>query len=115
MSNRNRTAGHNWERETTKKYRELGFNATTSRYTSREKDDQKVDLCGTEPINIQAKFTKNYPDFHSLLNEMPNDGNYNVVHHKRNRGKGKPKEHIVVMLEEDWLQIVEVLKTENII
>lgn len=108
--NRNRTAGHNFERFVCAAYKLMGFNARTSRYASREKDDELVDLVGTEPFNVQCKFTKNAPNMHELLKQMPKDLNHNVVYHKRkNRGV------TVTMMMEDWHEIVRMLKREAII
>ena len=111
----NRRAGNSFERYLSSLYKSIGFDSTTSRFSSREKDSQKVDLCGTDPINVQAKYTKNYPNFYELLSEMPNDGNYNIIHHKRNRGVGKPNEQIVVMKTNDWMDIIEMLKNEKLL
>lgn len=72
MSNRNRTAGHNWEREVRNDLIELGWeDAATSRYASREMDDLKVDLVRTDPYYIQCKTSAKKIDYLSLLNEMP--------------------------------------------
>lgn len=112
----NRTAGNNYERTLAQEYRDLGFDkAATSRYVSRERDDAKVDLCYTVPFNVQAKYTKNYPNMFSLLDEMPKDNNFNVIHHKKNIGVGKTPEEIVVLKKEDWFEIIKILKGNKII
>lgn len=82
-----RRAGHNFERTTVQEMKELGFTrCTTSRYSSREKDDQKVDLCYTEPFSIQTKrVNKNIP-YHDILKQMPIESseNINVILHRKN-------------------------------
>lgn len=100
----NRTAGHTFERWCRKWWCGMGFPCTTSRYSSREKDDAKVDLCGTEPFNIQCKFTETI-NLHTLLASMPKDTNYNLVFHKR-----KNKGTVVAMKLEDFQEILEVYK-----
>lgn len=97
----NRTAGHSFERWCKQWWSKLGFKCTTSRYSSREKDDQKVDLCGTEPFNVQCKYTQNI-NFHTLLETMPKDANYNIVFHKK-----KNKGVVVAMRLEDFEELLK--------
>ena len=79
-----RRAGHTYERDLVKEWKELGWTeAATSRYESRTLDDQKVDLVNTDPYQIQAKRTARAPNFHELLDSMPKNGKTNVVFHKR--------------------------------
>ncbi len=56
MSNKNRSKGHNAERYFAKVFREeLGFiDCKTTRYSSRELDDLKIDLVNL-PFNVQIK------------------------------------------------------------
>ena len=45
MGNRNRDKGNNYERKIAQELRDLGFNdVVTSRYASKETDDNKIDL-----------------------------------------------------------------------
>lgn len=108
--NSNRDKGHRLEREISKRMRQLGFNATTSRYSSKEKDENKVDLCGTEPFNLQCKSHNVFKNPIDILKSMPKDGNYNVVIEKVKR-----KGVFAIMDLEDFLALVEILKTEKII
>jgi hypothetical protein len=81
MSNRNRTAGHNWEREVVKDLKQVGFkDAVSSRYESKRLDDAGVDVVNTGPFNIQCKNETKRPDYHKLITEMP--PGMNVVLHK---------------------------------
>ena len=96
----NRRKGHGFERIVRLKWREHGWEkAETSRYASREKDDQKVDLCYTDPYNVQCKSVQAI-NLHTVLSEMPDDDNMNIVFHKRNR-KG-----VIVAMSEDTFWVL---------
>ena len=61
---RNRTRGHNFERQIALEFRELGWKtACTTRYASRMRDDQKVDIFQTNPLqklnNMESSQTSN--------------------------------------------------------
>lgn len=102
-----RTKGHNYERTIMNLFKRLGWkDCATSRYASREIDDQKVDLVRTEPFNVQCKNTQTI-NFHTILSEMPKDSNYNVVFHKRTR-----KGTVVAMELDDFIEILSMLKKE---
>lgn len=102
MSNRNRTAGHGFEREVVQDFRNAGFSeCVSSRSESKRLDDAKVDLAFTDPFQVQCKFTKLAPNFHTLLKEMPNNGKINVVFHKRAH-----KGVTVTMSREDFFRMV---------
>lgn len=103
--NKNRDKGHNYERKIRTELIELGFeNCQTSRYASREKDDQKVDLVNTEPFNIQCKAVEKGINYHDLLSQLPKDGNYNLILHKRNRRE------TVTMTKKDFYNILKTTK-----
>jgi len=90
MSNRNRTAGHNWEREVIKDLKKVGFqDAVSSRYESKRADDAGVDIVGTGPFNIQCKNESKRPDYHKLITEMP--AGINMVLHKYTKKSDKGK------------------------
>jgi len=72
----------------------------TSRSESKSRDDEKVDLCNTDPFNVQCKAWERAPSYHDVLSEMPEDGNINVIFHKRNR-----KGDVVVMRKEDFYKL----------
>ena len=104
MANKSRDKGHNYERKIRKEFQELGFeNCQTSRYASREKDDQKVDLVNTRPFNIQCKAVETGINYHDLLNEMPKDSNINCVFHKRSR------KETVTMSKKDFYKLIDKL------
>lgn len=97
MSSRNRTAGHNWEREIVLRLKSIGFSyASTSRLESKARDDQKVDIInkdeytnGRLPYNIQAKNVAGPVRYHDVLEEQSViPGIINVVFHKQTKKQG---------------------------
>lgn len=103
---RSRRKGHKFELDRAKWWRELGWeDCVTSRYASRELDDQKVDLVHTDPFNEQCKRTERIGSIAKILAEMPDDSNYNLVVHKRNG-----EEPTVTMTLKDFAEIVGLLK-----
>lgn len=98
----NRRAGHDFERWARNWFRSLGWLKTeTSRYSSREKDDQKVDLCYTDPFNVQCKYTDAI-NFHTVLESMPKGNNLNIVLHKR-----KNQGVVVAMMIDDFEKLLK--------
>ena len=73
MANRNRTAGHIFERDVISMLRERGWDVHTSRYASRLLDDKGVDIAGNYPRNIQCKASVNTPNIKKLLDETEAD------------------------------------------
>lgn len=72
MANRNRTAGHNYERQIVKEVKQLGYEkVVTSRSESRNMDNSGVDIfdpTGVFPFYIQNKIYKGYPKLDELIN-----------------------------------------------
>ncbi len=101
-----RTKGHSYERALKNKFIDWGWTrCKTSRSESRNRDDQKVDLCFTAPFNIQAKAVESLGPLHNVLAEMPiEEGQFNVVFHKKNR-----LGTVVAMSEEDFVRMVNML------
>lgn len=66
MGNRNRDKGNNYERKIAQELRDLGFNdVVTSRYASKETDDNKIDLVFQNKscdLNIQLKKQPMFPN-----------------------------------------------------
>lgn len=111
MTNTNRTKGHNYERQLAREFRDMGWeNCLTSRYESKRVDDSKVDLCFTEPFNVQAKSFYNFKSPVKILKEMPSDSNYNLVFEKI-----KHKGEYVCLKKEDFYEIIMMLKNNKII
>jgi hypothetical protein len=94
-----RNKGKNFELYLVKKFKELGQNCTTSRFSSKEQDDLGVDLCNVRGLNVQAKAVERLGPLHPILSRMPKN-NINVVFHKMNR-----QGTIVAMSEEDFMEI----------
>jgi Holliday junction resolvase len=106
----NRAKGHNYEREICKKLNSLGFDCCTSRYASRELDDKKVDVFFKDktPLNIQCKNTLQL-NARKVLKEMPEDSNHNVIFWKKKR-----EGSVAVLPLDDFLELLEILKSEKI-
>jgi len=106
-----RNKGNKYERDVAKEWRAFGFDTKTSRYANRELDDLKVDLVNTGIFNIQLKHVERLsPSYHEILSSMPNDNNYNLIFHKRNR-----KGDVVVMTKEDFYDILQMLINTDIV
>lgn len=73
MGNRNRDKGNNYERKIAQELRDLGFSdVVTSRYASKETDDNKIDLVFQNKscdLNIQLKKTTNVPQYFKIRSE----------------------------------------------
>jgi hypothetical protein len=106
-----RVKGHAFELHVRDLFKDLGWpNAVSSRSESKNKDDQGIDLCYTDPFNVQCKAVEKLGSIHEILSSMPSDTNYNIVMHKRNR-----KGVVVSMSLADFKEIVEMLVTNKII
>jgi hypothetical protein len=103
--------GTQYEQKIARELREIGFESClTSRHASKLLDDMKVDFTCTDPFNIQAKAVEKGLSYHSTLEEMPKDANYNLIFHKKNR-----KPELVVMLKEDFYELARMLIAEKVI
>jgi hypothetical protein len=92
-----RTKGHAYEREIAEKFRKAGYpECVTSRSESKRTDDLGIDLCYTDPWQVQCKNQERIsPAPHDILANMPQNQKLNVLFHKRNR-KGT-----IVSMDED--------------
>lgn len=108
---RNRNRGHSYERSISKEFRDMGWeNACTTRYASRMKDDQKIDIFDVDPFNVQCKATNKCINYKKVISEMPQDFNYNVVFNKLT-GKGD----FVMLEKKDFYELIMMLKENNIL
>jgi hypothetical protein len=86
MSNRNRVAGHNYERQIVNELKSIGFeDVVTARAESRNMDDKGVDIFGSSlPFFVQCKNSQNYPKIHELLSSelVPKEKPLIVFHKK---------------------------------
>lgn len=106
-----RKKGHAYELQVRDLFKELGWpDCVSSRLESKRADDAGVDLCFTDPFNVQAKAVENLGSLHVVLAHMPNDNKLNVVFHKRNR-----QGSVVCMGEESFKKIVTLLKSNGLI
>lgn len=105
-----RTKGHSYEREIAEKFREAGYEeCVTSRSESKRTDDAGVDLCYTDPWQVQCKNQERIsPAPHDILANMPKNGKFNVLFHKRNR-----KGTIVAMDESTFWLLVRAWQETN--
>lgn len=114
MATRGRSArqkGHSFELQIRDFFKDLGYDkCVSSRSESKNKDDQGIDLCYTGPFNVQCKAVENLGSMHRVLSEMPQDSNYNIVFHKRNR-----QGTVVAMTIEDFKEIIQMLTQNQII
>lgn len=103
-----RIKGHTFERDMAQWFRDLGWDkCVTSRSESKSKDDQGIDLCYTDPYNVQLKAVEKLGSLHDVLAKMPSDSNFNVVFHKRNR-----KGTIVAMTLADFQRLLTLHNTK---
>ena len=119
VKNRNRTKGHNYEREWARTYRELGFSkAKTSRQASRLLDDCLVDLAFV-PFNHQCKagyrkglaYSNIFRDMRTkLADNFPEDDPIQkrplLISHKKGR---KPEEHLIVLEYNGFMNMLNLL------
>jgi len=99
-----RAKGHNYEREVAQKFRDAGHpDCVTSRSESKRTDDMGVDLCYTDPWQVQCKNQERIsPSPHEILATMPKNGKKNILFHKRSR-----RGTIVCMDEETFWEILK--------
>lgn len=86
MSNRNRNAGHAYERKIRKELVDIGFDdVVTSRSESRNMDNRGVDLFGDSlPFHVQCKRSKQNLNSHDLIKRenAPTDKPIIIFHDK---------------------------------
>lgn len=116
---RNKSAGLGFERWLAQIFRWLGFaNVVTTRFASRLRDSQKVDLmnqdedvCGRLPYNVQAKNSVRLLKYDNLLSELPNNvGIMNILIHNRTKKNGErfvTTGQYVIMHLDDMLTLIQ--------
>ena len=108
-----RRKGHTFERDRVKKWKAIGYDkAMTSRYGSKYEDDvNNNDIINIQPFREQCKNVKSLGLLHNILASMKEEkGMYNVVSHKVT-GKGV----VVAMWEEDFMELIQMLKLNKIL
>jgi len=83
--------------------KEYGYQATTSRNSSKVLDDSGVDLDTDFPFNIQCKSLERTPPYQQILKDMPKN-KIPVIFHKR-----KHQGTVVVMGLDDFMNISELV------
>ena len=96
---RNRTAGHNYERQIVKELKERGYSAVTSRAESRNMDNRGVDIFtdlnnleGKElPVHIQCKNKTNQFNVGDILGSdaLPTNKPTVIFHKKTKKATSK--------------------------
>lgn len=128
MSTRNRTAGHSFELECARLFREAGFShVVTTRSESRSRDNQQIDLInkdegtnGRLPYNVQCKNKTTKVVYHKILSELPKTPNVvNVVIHKQTEktaksGRFLPVGKYAILNLEDFMNIVKKLNESTV-
>lgn len=129
QGSRNRTKGHDAERYYANEFREMSpmfDKCKTSRQASRLHDDSGIDLCFTEPFNVQVKagrqaglvvskelakikeeVKKNFPAHYPEIN------NINILIHRKDAGRGRKRnefDEIVSMTFKDFSKLIKQLK-----
>lgn len=113
MSSRNRTAGHNYERQITNELKELGFeDVVTARSESRNMDDKGVDIFGSSlPFFVQCKNSQNYPKIHELLTSelLPTEKPLIIFHKKTKKQNVKfaTQGEYVYFKKDDFYKLIE--------
>lgn len=113
MANRNRTAGHNYERQIANDLKELGYDVVTARSESRNADNAGIDIFGDFPYYVQCKVYKGYPKLNELINnERPKrfqDKPIIVFHKKVRKANTKfvTEDEFVSMRKEDFYKLLK--------
>lgn len=116
--NRNRTAGHNYERIIIKDLKILGYTSVvTSRAESRNMDNAGVDIFDTKngekelPFHVQCKNTTQKVDYPKLLNSelLPKDKPTFIFHKKTKKVNTRfmPEGEYVIMKKEDFYKLIK--------
>ena len=110
MANRNRTAGHNFERLIVQELKDLGFDVVTTRSESRNLDNKGVDIFGPEfHYYIQCKNSKSILDYHSLLKNQDLGKPLILFHRKTHKANKRfvADGDYVVMLKEEFYKLLD--------
>lgn len=115
-ANRNRQAGHNFERKIVQELKELGHeDVVTSRAESRNMDNRGVDIFGADfPYYIQCKNSKTWQDIHGLTTseKLPTDKPTVVFQRKTKKVNERfmTEGDYVSMKKDDFYEILKQLK-----
>lgn len=123
-SSRNRSAGHNYERDVVKALNKSGFiHAVSSRSENRSRDNAKVDICNKDEYkngrfgyNLQCKSIAGPVPYIKLLSEIEQlDSCINVILHRYTKkslgGKFMVKGEYAIMSQADFIKLISKLNT----
>lgn len=107
--NNNRARGVDWERRCMALLRHIFPSITTSRFSSKETDDNGIDFCGTGSYAIQAKNTLNTPDIEKTLTKIPDTFHglkqIKIIFWNKRKGSGKASKQYAIMELEPFLKL----------
>ena len=93
-----------YERNIMNLMKKIGFtDCKTSRYASKEADDNKIDLVNTGPLVIQCKSVNSSINYWGYFKKYPH---INTVFHKRKYYLGKQSE-LVIMTRGVFEELIE--------
>lgn len=119
---RNRQAGHKFELDCIKAFKEAGFeDCVSSRSSNRNRDALKIDLVnrdeiasGRMPWAIQCKNVKGHLKYAAVIGELPKEPNVTrVVLHNQTEKVGTrfiTRDRFAIMYMDDFMEIVKKLK-----
>lgn len=123
--NRNRTAGHNWERYCLNVLKVIPYfkNLVTSRSESKRRDDRGIDLMNQDEadngriiFDIQCKTTCNSINYNKLIKELGTD-RVPLVLHRKTEKKGKvfrKEDDYAILRFDDFLEILKRVNDFNL-
>jgi len=110
IGKRSRRSGHGFERLLCQKLKPYFPDVMTARAGDRSSDNKGIDLLHTDCFSFQAKSSINFPNPATVLKEMPQETNLNVL-----AVKLKNKGIYFVLDEEDFFEIIAMMKSNQII
>jgi hypothetical protein len=105
--------GNRYERETVNFYKQAGFaKALRNLEFQAEKAEDGTDLVNTDPFLVQCKVGSHVPikPYKFLEQVEPRKGCYPIVHARKDR-----KPSIVIMYEDDFKELLYMLKKNSIL
>lgn len=121
--NRNRTAGHSWERICINILKTIPYfkNVVSTRSESRNRDNDKIDIMNKDEdengrliFDIQCKTTCNTLNYSKVMESMV-IRKMPVIFHRQTEKKGKSfykKEDYVIMKMDDFIEILKQIDFE---
>lgn len=123
---RNRAAGHKFELDCVKAFKDAGFDdCVSSRSSNRNRDALKIDLVnrdeiasGRMPWAIQCKNVKGHIKYASVISELPieQDVTRVVLHNQTEKVNNRfiTRDRFAIMYMDDFMKIVKTLKKHEL-